>query len=152
MEPVGNTYQPAGNVKLAYPAFAEGDDIHLEAAGDVLGGFSLDGPARGLLFDGTTTIEVLCRKASASTARAALAALAVAPVDKSLVLDVAALLRELDPSGKFYPHDRLEGLAIRAGGDLLVLANDSDFGVDGAAGVPVPKTIPPPVRSTTARC
>ncbi|MCY1059414.1 hypothetical protein [Nannocystis sp. SCPEA4] len=46
MDPVANTYQPGGSVKLAYPAFAEGDAIHLEAPGDVLGGFSVD--ARGI--------------------------------------------------------------------------------------------------------
>jgi amidase len=99
-------------------------------------------PARGLLFGGTTTIEALTKKSSTSAARAALARHYITPVEKTLALDVAALLHELDPSGRLYPHDKLEGLAVQGGGDRFVLANDSDFGVDSAAGALAPKTIP----------
>lgn len=91
-------------------------------------------PARGLLLAGTTTIEALTRGASSTAARAALAAHRLTPVRKTLELDIAALLHELDPSGRLYAHDKLEGLAVQAGGDRLVIANDSDFGVDAAAG------------------
>lgn len=104
-------------------------------------GDTLD-PARGLLFDGATTIEALTRKASPAAARAALAARHIVPVDKTLELDLGALLHALDPSGRLYPHDKLEGLAVQDGGAHLVLANDSDFGVDAAAGVLTRKTDP----------
>lgn len=96
-------------------------------------GDTLD-PARGLLLAGTTTIEALTKKSSAAAARAALAAHQITPVEKTLALDLAALLHALDPSDRLYPHDKLEGLAVQAGGDRLVIASDSDFGVDAAAG------------------
>ncbi len=41
MIPVVNSYQPAAGTKLAYPGFAEGDDLKLEAAGDYYAPFSL---------------------------------------------------------------------------------------------------------------
>lgn len=119
------------------PVFKKIYRISLAGASDVgvatRPGDVLD-PARGLLLAGTTTIEALTRGASASKAHAALAAHHIVPVRKTLELDIAALLHELDPSGRLYAHDKLEGLAVQAGGDRLVIANDSDFGVDAAAG------------------
>jgi len=41
MKPVANNYQPAGAIKLAYPPFAPGDEVTLEAAGDYFPGFTL---------------------------------------------------------------------------------------------------------------
>jgi hypothetical protein len=44
MAPIANNYQPPAGTTLAYPAFAEGDEIALEAAGDELGAFALSAP------------------------------------------------------------------------------------------------------------
>jgi hypothetical protein len=44
MAPIANNYQPPAGTMLAYPAFAEGDEIALEAAGDELGAFALAAP------------------------------------------------------------------------------------------------------------
>lgn len=41
MSPVANNYQPPAGVQLAYPAFAEGDDITLEASGGDFSPFTL---------------------------------------------------------------------------------------------------------------
>ncbi|MCC6551463.1 MAG: hypothetical protein IT372_00390 [Polyangiaceae bacterium] len=41
MEPVANNYQTPAGVTLAYPGFAEGEDIAFEAAGDHFSAFSL---------------------------------------------------------------------------------------------------------------
>lgn len=41
MTPIASNYQPPAGTTLAYPAFAEGDSITLEAAGDMLAGFEL---------------------------------------------------------------------------------------------------------------
>jgi hypothetical protein len=41
MDPVANNYQPPTSVTLAYPAFAEGDSIRLEASGGSFAAFTL---------------------------------------------------------------------------------------------------------------
>lgn len=46
MDPIANNYQPSGGVSLAYPAFAEGDEITLAASGDHFEAFTLR--ARGI--------------------------------------------------------------------------------------------------------
>jgi hypothetical protein len=54
MEPINNNYQAAG-VKLAYPAFAEGDDLGLSAAGGDFQSFTV--AARGIAPIDLTTTE-----------------------------------------------------------------------------------------------
>lgn len=77
--------------------------------------------ATGKLFSGKT-IEELNNQSGLATA-------GIAPVSKTLVLD---LLKDL-PS--IYPHDKAEGLALLPG-NILVISNDDDFGVvdNGASG------------------
>ncbi|MDQ8165354.1 MAG: esterase-like activity of phytase family protein [Gemmatimonadota bacterium] len=59
----------------------------------------------------------------------------ITPVTKTLVLDLLTL-----PGG--YPHDKLEGVTL-VGSDMLVLANDDDFGViDAGAAAIAPKLLP----------
>jgi hypothetical protein len=41
MTPIADNYQPPAGTTLAYPAFAEGDEITLEAAGELLAAFEL---------------------------------------------------------------------------------------------------------------
>ena len=41
MDPVANNYQPGGGLKLAYPPFAAGDEVRIEAAGDFFPAFTL---------------------------------------------------------------------------------------------------------------
>lgn len=59
MDPVVNAYQPPANVKLPYPAFAEGDVISFQAAGDHYSGFTLEaaGIAPLALTSDTLTLE-----------------------------------------------------------------------------------------------
>ncbi|MDI1479147.1 hypothetical protein [Polyangium sp. y55x31] len=59
MDPVVNAYQPPANVKLPYPAFAEGDVISFQAAGDYYSGFTLEaaGIAPLALTSDTLTLE-----------------------------------------------------------------------------------------------
>ena len=68
-------------------------------------------------------------------------ACAAAPVilgaaDKTLKLDLSGLLRSLSPNGDFFGHDHVEGLISRDGGNTLIIANDSDFGLAGLVGGP----------------
>ncbi len=50
---------------------------------------------------------------------------------KSLDLDLSGLIRKLDPTGDFFGHDKVEGVATTDGGKTLVVSNDNDFGIDG---------------------
>ena len=66
MTPIADNYQPPVDVTLAYPGFAEGDVITLEAAGDMLGAFELSAPgvaqleleADEIMLDPTTDLEL----------------------------------------------------------------------------------------------
>jgi hypothetical protein len=42
MDPIANSYQPPASVKLAYPAFAEGDTIRFSAKGDYFAAFTVE--------------------------------------------------------------------------------------------------------------
>jgi hypothetical protein len=59
MDPVANSYQTPAGVTLVYPAFAEGDEINLDAAGEYFSAFSL--ASRGIspleLSNQTVTLE-----------------------------------------------------------------------------------------------
>lgn len=112
-------------------------------ATDVGAGAGID-PARGLLIDGAT-IEARTAGMSASEAREALAAAGIRAAEKRLEVDVLALLEGLDPRGRVFPHDKMEGLAVIDGGRRVVIACDSDFGVDAPAageGRIAPKSAP----------
>ncbi|NJP46121.1 esterase-like activity of phytase family protein [Actinacidiphila epipremni] len=67
---------------------------------------------------------------------AALAALTKAGVNvaqKQASVDVGALVSQLDPSGTFFGHDKVEGVATADAGRTLYLSNDDDFGIDTIA-------------------
>jgi hypothetical protein len=67
------------------------------------------------------------------TANVALAALTTAGVNvaqKQLSVNIGTLVSQLDPSGAFFAHDKVEGVATTDGGRTLYLSNDDDFGVD----------------------
>ncbi|EST29471.1 hypothetical protein [Streptomyces roseochromogenus] len=80
---------------------------------------------------------------------AVLKSVGITPVAKTLGLDLGGLLTGLDPTGGFFGHDKIEGVATTDGGRTIVVSNDSDFGVDGISGTtPAPpytlhaKTLP----------
>jgi hypothetical protein len=52
---------------------------------------------------------------------------------KQPYLQVGALVTQLDPSGKLFGHDKVEGVATTDGGKTLYLSNDDDFGIDTIA-------------------
>jgi hypothetical protein len=84
--------------------------------------------ASGKLYGGLTVEQL---KTSAG-----LTAAGVAPVTKTLVID---LLKDISP---VYPHDKAEGLAL-IGNDRLAISNDDDFGVvDNGSNGFAPKTLP----------
>ncbi len=70
---------------------------------------------------------------------------------KNLFLDVGGLLTTLDPQGRFFSHDKLEGVAAFQNGRTVVLSNDSDFGIDGVTSSTPPYQLHAKVSPTTGR-
>jgi len=109
-------------------------------------GATYDGTKGGLLLGGKT-IDAYVGTDDTAASRADLARAGVTPVRKSLGLDLGALVTGLDPSGGFFGHDKVEGVATTDGGRTIVVGNDSDFGIDGVTGDAPPfrlhaKTLP----------
>jgi hypothetical protein len=114
--------------------------IDLTAATDVgpqstVPGASYDAAPGGLLINGQT-LERLLAGQDTRTAAATLARYGIKPVQKEPFLDVGALSDELDPSGRFFAHDKLEGIVVSADGTHVLLSNDSDFGIDVTGSAP----------------
>ncbi|WP_239313059.1 MULTISPECIES: esterase-like activity of phytase family protein [unclassified Frankia] len=111
--------------------------IDLAGATDVGPAATLPGAvydaARGGLLVGPNrrTIEAFAGTATTTAATAALASAGITPVTKSLALDLGGLLTGLDPTGGFFGHDKIEGVAVADGGRTIIVSNDSDFGIDG---------------------
>jgi hypothetical protein len=103
-----------------------------------------DAAKGGLLVGpGRQTVEARVGAGSTAAATNALKSAGVTPVTKSLHLDLGGLVGSLDPTGGFFGHDKIEGVATTDGGRTVVVSNDSDFGVDGVSGTtPTPPYAP----------
>ncbi|BDD84634.1 hypothetical protein TPB0596_43970 [Tsukamurella pulmonis] len=93
--------------------------------------------------DGATALgeqnpETLVGTGTSAEAEAALKGAGITPIRKTMALDLSGLVDKLNPAGKFYGHDKVEGLATLDGGKTLYIANDSDFGLAGIAGPRTP--------------
>jgi len=77
--------------------------------------------------------EAYVGKAGTDAALTALTSAGVDVAPKQRYLDVGALVSQLDPSGSFFAHDKVEGVATADGGRTLYLSNDDDFGIDTVA-------------------
>ena len=97
----------------------------------------------GGLLVGGTTLEQLVGVVTAQQAATTLEAAGIQPVGKRLALDLGGLVSSLDPSGGFFGHDKIEGVAVTNGGCTLLVSNDSDFGIDGVTGDTPPFTLTP---------
>lgn len=67
---------------------------------------------------------------------------------KQPYLQAGTLVSQLDPSGAFYGHDKIEGVATPDSGQTLYLSNDNDFGIDFIGGVSDTDPTPDPVTGT----
>ncbi|MFI0901287.1 esterase-like activity of phytase family protein [Streptomyces sp. NPDC020983] len=77
--------------------------------------------------------EAFVGKDGTDAALTALTAAGVNVAQKQRTLDVGTLVSQLDPSGGFFAHDKVEGVATADGGRTLYLSNDDDFGIDTVA-------------------
>ncbi|GAA3542638.1 hypothetical protein GCM10022222_27900 [Amycolatopsis ultiminotia] len=106
-------------------------EIDLSKASDV----------KGQSVDGGKSIEAYVGKDTTEEATADLAKVGVKAASKKLYLDIGALVTKLDPSGGFFGHDKVEGVATTDGGRTLLISNDNDFGIDGVANSAPPYTL-----------
>lgn len=95
---------------------------------------SLDGATdvSGLQIDGKSP-EAYVGTDSTSDATSALAAAGVKVTAKQPYLQAGGLVTQLNPDGKFFGHDKVEGVATTDGGKTLYLSDDDDFGIDTIA-------------------
>ncbi|WP_377270425.1 esterase-like activity of phytase family protein [Peterkaempfera sp. SMS 1(5)a] len=77
--------------------------------------------------------EAFVGKADTNPALAALTGAGVNVAQKQPYLNVGTLVSQLDPTGAFFAHDKVEGVATADGGRTLYLSNDDDFGIDTIA-------------------
>ena len=77
--------------------------------------------------------EALVGKDGTNAALTALTAAGVNVAQKQPYLNVGTLVSQLDPSGAFFAHDKVEGVATADAGKTLYLSNDDDFGIDTIA-------------------
>ncbi|MEE4544468.1 esterase-like activity of phytase family protein [Streptomyces sp. V4-01] len=77
--------------------------------------------------------EAFVGKDGTNAALAALTAAGVNVAQKQPYLNVGTLVSQLDPSGGFFAHDKVEGVATANAGRTLYLSNDDDFGIDTIA-------------------
>ena len=107
------------------------------------------GSKRGLLLGSGDSIEKTVGLSSTSVATTTLAGFGITPVSKTLQLDLGGLLSSLDPAGKFFAHDKIEGIATADSGNTLLISNDSDFGIDALSNGAAPYTLRAKVSPTT---
>jgi Esterase-like activity of phytase/Bacterial Ig domain len=74
--------------------------------------------------------EAFVGKDGTNAALAALTGAGVNVAQKQPYLNVGTLVSQLDPSGAFFAHDKVEGVATADAGKTLYLSNDDEFGID----------------------
>jgi hypothetical protein len=120
-------------------AFKELYKIDISHATDVgpratVPGATYDASKGGLLVGADQqTIDALVGTDDTADATADLASVGIKPGAESLYLDVSGLVSKLDPTGGFFGHDKVEGVATTDGGRTVVVSNDNDFGIDGVS-------------------
>ena len=130
---------------LARPRSRTCTQIDLTGATDVLKGLPRTTSSRaappwlditkpqGLLVGGKS-VEAYVGAAGTAQAELLLDQAGIQPVSKTPYLETGTLLNQLDPSGAFFSHDKIEGVATTDGGKTVYLSNDSDFGMDHLLG------------------
>jgi Esterase-like activity of phytase/Bacterial Ig domain len=124
--------QPSGNKKIYVADISGATDVGPHAT---VPGATYRADGGGLLINGVP-IETFVGVSTDAAATDKLKAAGITLPTKTLKLDLSGLLRSLSPKGDFFGHDHVEGLISRDGGNTLIIANDSDFGLAGLADGP----------------
>lgn len=132
---------PKASKKIYFVDVATATDVGPRAT---VPGAAYQADAGGLLID-RVPIETLIGAGTDTDAVAKLKSVGIAVATKTLKLDLGALVRSLSGDGDFFGHSKVEGLFTRDGGNTLVIANDSDFGLAGIASDAPPFRLKPKV-------
>jgi Esterase-like activity of phytase len=112
--------------------------------GSTVPGATYDSSHGGLLVGGKT-LDALVGATTTANASAILTGAGIQPAGKSLYLDLGGFVTSIDPTGGFFGHDKVEGVAALNGGKRLVISNDSDFGIVGLTGATPPFQLTPKI-------
>ncbi len=133
--------EPRGNKKIYLADISGATDVGPHAT---VPGAVYQADAGGLLINGVP-IETFLGTSTEAVAADKLKAASITPTTKSLKLDLSELLRSLSADGDFFGHDKVEGLLTPDGGKTLMIANDSDFGLNGLASTTPPLQLKPKI-------
>ncbi|MEV6325939.1 esterase-like activity of phytase family protein [Nocardia sp. NPDC051787] len=131
--------QPGGDKKIFVADISGATDV---GPGATVPGSTYRADAGGLQVDGKP-IETAIGVTTDTEAIDKLKTLGITVASKTPKLDLGGLLIGLNDKGEFFGHDKIEGLATPDGGNTLVIANDSDFGLAGIASETTPFTLEP---------
>ena len=120
---------PVGNKKIYVADISGATDVGPHST---VPAASYQADAGGLLVSGVP-LETFVGVSTDAAAADRLKAAGITVAGKTLKLDVGELVRTLSAKGDFFGHDKIEGVISRDGGNTLMLANDSDFGLAGLA-------------------
>jgi hypothetical protein len=140
-------FQPGGYKKLWRIDLAGATDV---GPNGTVKDATYDPERGGLLVDGQT-LEALVGSQKTGKVAAVLRKHSITPVAKKLYVDVGGLLDRLDPHGRFFGHDKLEGVFVDARRGRIILSNDSDFGVGGVTHTAPPFHLKPKRNPATGR-
>ena len=124
-----NAPAPVGNKKIYIADISGVTDVGPHST---VPGASYRADAGGLLINGVP-LETFVGISTDAAVADKLKAAGITIAGKMLKLDVGGLVRALSAGGDFFGHDKIEGVISRDGGNTLMLANDSDFGLAGLA-------------------
>ena len=138
---------PEGNKKIYVADISQATDV---GPASPVPGSSYDAAAGGLLVDGQP-IEAFVGVTTDAEALEKLQSAGIEVVSKTLKLDLAGLLAELNPKGEFFGHDKVEGVVTPDGGQTLIISNDSDYGLVGIESETPPFTLKPKTLANGAQ-
>jgi hypothetical protein len=131
--------QPNGNKKIYLADISGATDIGPRAT---LAGASYQADRGGLLINGVP-VETFVGVSGVDAATDKLRTAGIELAGKKLKLDLTDLLRSLSAAGNFFGHAKIEGVITPDGGKTLMIANDSDFGLDGVISTTPPFALKP---------
>ena len=109
------------------------------------GGFLVGGKSLEFIMAPTGTPLT---KAQATTALTT-AGLTIVNKTATPALDLIGLLTTLDPQGRFFSHDKVEGVTVLNNGHKLLISNDSDFGITDSTSTAAPYALTQKVSPVT---